>query len=135
MIYSQKFLNLIQLEYPNKYQITKTVRRSTSDPSTFISPKLLKGEYDHAWPFSEGLAAVEVDGKIGFINVDGDIVINPQFESPFKRRKDFLGYFYDIYSTSNLYKPYFRDGVCPVYDKLGNLIWIDKSGKITKEPD
>lgn len=37
-------------------------------------------QFDDARPFSEGLAAVERDGKWGFIDKTGKIVINPQFE-------------------------------------------------------
>ncbi|MGE3850798.1 MAG: WG repeat-containing protein [Planctomycetota bacterium] len=36
--------------------------------------------YEKAWPFQEGRAAVEIDGKIGFIDEDGRMVIKPQFE-------------------------------------------------------
>lgn len=52
--------------------------------------------YTHAWVFSEGLAAVEKDGKIGFINPQGEVVI------------DFL-YEYDK-STLNAFA--FRHGRC-----------------------
>lgn len=133
-IYSHKYLNHILEENPGKYKITKSYRYSGEHPSTFISPKLIKGEYDHAWPFSEGLAAVEINGKIGFINTEGDIVIEPKYKSPFNFVKGFLGDFYKIYSTGKFYNPYFRNGVCPVYDELGNLIWIDKDGKMDDAP-
>ena len=35
--------------------------------------------YTHAWFFSEGLAAVERDGKIGFVDMSGKVVIPLQF--------------------------------------------------------
>jgi len=35
-------------------------------------------DIDH---FSDGLAAVEVDGKWGYINTSGEVVIEPQFSS------------------------------------------------------
>lgn len=37
--------------------------------------------YNFAWHFSEELAAVEIDGYIGFINKYGEIMIEPQFPS------------------------------------------------------
>lgn len=135
LAYSQKYLNHLIERGENKYKITKTCRHSGNHPATFISPQLIKGEYNHAWPFSEGLAAVEINDKIGFINTDGNIVIEPKYQSPFRPQKGFLGSFYQIYSTGKFYNPYFRNGVCPVYDDFGNLIWIDKSGKRTKEPN
>lgn len=35
--------------------------------------------YEHAYPFSEGLAAVKIDGLYGFIGSDGQMVISPRF--------------------------------------------------------
>ena len=37
-------------------------------------------EYDHAWVFSEGLAAVVKDNKVGFINKDNELVIPYKFD-------------------------------------------------------
>lgn len=129
--YSQKYINMLD---PSEYRITKSYRHSGNHPSTFISPKLLNGEYDHAWPFSEGLAAVEIEGRIGFINREGKILIEPKFYSPFKTCNGFLGSFYNIYSSGNHYNPYFRNGKCPVYNESGKLIWINKNGDVTTEP-
>ena len=46
------------------------------------TPKLMEKSYDHAWRFSEGLAAVSVNNKIGFINENGSFVIQPQYPYP-----------------------------------------------------
>lgn len=46
------------------------------------SPTLMENSYDHAWRFSEGLAAVSVNNKIGFINENGTFVIQPQYPYP-----------------------------------------------------
>lgn len=40
---------------------------------------IIKGTYQHAWNFSEGLAAVTIDNKVGFINENGEFVIPCQF--------------------------------------------------------
>jgi hypothetical protein len=37
--------------------------------------KIIPFKYDDAWPFSEGLAAVKVDGKWGFIDKTGKEII------------------------------------------------------------
>ena len=37
-------------------------------------------DYEKAWVFSDGLAAVMKDGKVGFINVDNELVIPFQFD-------------------------------------------------------
>lgn len=39
-----------------------------------------KNNYEKAWVFSEGLAAVMQDDKIGFINTDGEVVIPFQYD-------------------------------------------------------
>lgn len=96
-------------------------------------PEFLPGEYDHAWAFSEGMAAVEVGGKIGFINEAGEMVIEPQFTSSFPTSsRSFISADFNIYKSQigkgrYLEKPYFKDGTCPVY--VGDeLIMIDKTG-------
>lgn len=38
-----------------------------------------KNQYEMAWVFSEGLAAVMKDGKVGFVNMENEIVIPFQF--------------------------------------------------------
>ena len=44
---------------------------------------VINPQFDWAFDFSEGLAAVEIDGKYGFIDKTGKIVINPQFDWAF----------------------------------------------------
>lgn len=95
-------------------------------------PEVMEGEYDHAWPFSEGLAAVEVDGKIGFIDTRGKMVIKPQFSPPFRpftMNESVEGWMLNIYRTREYKTPYFKDGVAPVYDSNNQLIHIDRQGK------
>lgn len=44
--------------------------------------------YNYAWHFSEGLAAVDMNGDIGFINKHGQIIIEPQYPTEDWQRKD-----------------------------------------------
>lgn len=37
---------------------------------------------DEIWPFQDGLAAIQIGRKWGFINRDGKLVVPPQFEEP-----------------------------------------------------
>ena len=44
---------------------------------------VLRAQFAGAHPFSEGLAAVKIDGKWGFINKSGEVVIPPKFGRAF----------------------------------------------------
>lgn len=73
---------------------------------------LTEAVYDHAWIFSEGLAAVAKDGLVGFINEAGETVI------PF--RYDYVpGYDY-----------VFKDGFARIYSREGKAGLIDRQGQI-----
>lgn len=69
-------------------------------------------EFDHAWIFSEGLAAVAKNGKVGFIDQTGKVVIPFRFE----------------------YVPYrdyvFEDGFAYIPDRFGGAEIINKQGEV-----
>ncbi len=72
---------------------------------------LTEAVYDHAWIFSEGLAAVVKDGKVGFINEAGETVIPFQY--------DYVpGYDY-----------VFKDGFARIYSREGKAGLIDRQGR------
>lgn len=81
---------------------------------------VIKEQYDKAWVFSEGLAAVVKDGKIGFINARNEIVIPFQYDYSYRNGMtiDYL----------------FQDGYCTMTDERGACGLIDKSGKWVIEP-
>ncbi|MDE6270554.1 MAG: WG repeat-containing protein [Muribaculaceae bacterium] len=98
------------------------------------APESLPGEYSHAWSFSEGLAAVEVDGKIGFIDESGRMVIEPRFVPRYPTGSKVEQELLDVYvrSRSSRHKPsprmpFFHDGECTVYDGT-EFITIDREG-------
>jgi hypothetical protein len=72
-------------------------------------------DYQKAWVFSDGLAAVMRDGKIGFINKRNEIVIPFQFDYSDKCSMWDFGYV-------------FHNGYCAMTDTDGNLGLIDKNG-------
>ncbi|MBO7221335.1 MAG: WG repeat-containing protein [Alistipes sp.] len=78
--------------------------------------------YCKAWVFSDGLAAVMKDGKIGFINDQNDVVIPFQFDYTDKCRMYDFGYV-------------FHNGYCAMTDADGNLGLIDKIGNWVVEPE
>lgn len=78
-------------------------------------------DYRKAWVFSEGLAAVMKDGKIGFINAQNEVVIPFLFDYTDKCRMWDFGYL-------------FHDGYCIMTNKDGDLGLIDKSGNWVVEP-
>jgi hypothetical protein len=71
--------------------------------------------FQAAIEFSEGLAAVEVNGKWGFIDTSGRMVIQPQFL---------------IQVTS----PGFSEGLAAVYKQDWEVGYIDKTGKWVIQP-
>ena len=78
-------------------------------------------DYEKAWVFSDGLAAVMKDGKVGFINVDNELVIPFQFDYSSNRWGD-AGYL-------------FHDGYCIMTNKDGKFGLIDISGNWVVEPE
>ena len=87
---------------------------------------LLTGEpqiqpiYRHAWPFSEGLAAVDSGGRIGFINASGETCIPFKFFSqhPFRHVADYV----------------FSGGYCSMLDTCGKYGLIDRKGRWVLSP-
>ena len=78
-------------------------------------------EYQKAWIFSEGLAAVVKDGMIGFINRNNEVVIPFKFPLPK----------YDDEDISYV----FHDGYCVMTDINGRVGLIDKKGEWVVEPE
>lgn len=78
-------------------------------------------DYSKAWVFSEGLAAVMKDGKIGFINANNEVVIPFHFDYTDKCRMWEFGYV-------------FHNGYCAMPDADGDLGLIDKNGNWVVEP-
>lgn len=79
----------------------------------------IPAQYRRAWIFSEGLAAVQRNGNIGFINRRGDVVID--FKYPFH--------------GNPLSEFVFEDGHCVVADTSGKCGVIDKTGSWLIRPE
>ena len=71
-------------------------------------------DYEKAWVFSEGLAAVMKDGKVGFIDANNRLVIPFRFDYSSTRWGD-TGYL-------------FHDGYCIMTNKDGKMGLIDTNG-------
>lgn len=78
----------------------------------------INAQYRRAWIFSEGLAAVQRNGFIGFIDHSGDVVID--FNYP--------------YHGNPLSEFVFKHGHCIVADTTGKCGVIDKVGNWVIEP-
>lgn len=98
---------------------------------TSDTPMMISGEYDHAWRFSEGKAAVCVKGKLGFIDKHGKYIIEPLFSyssnpkyglDQYKRQ---LEHFVDFT---------FNEGLSPMIGSNGKYGLIDESGIWRLEP-
>lgn len=78
-------------------------------------------DYHKAWVFSDGLAAVMKDDKIGFINANNEVVIPFQFDYSDECRMHNIGY-------------QFHNGYCIMTNADGDLGLIDKGGNWVIEP-
>lgn len=74
---------------------------------------VIPAEYEYAWAFSEGLAGVVKDGKIGFIDANNQVVIPFIFDSP---------------EPENLRDYVFHGGYCVINDLEGKCGIIDREG-------
>lgn len=80
-----------------------------------------ENNYQKAWVFSEGLAAVMQNNKIGFINANNEIVIPFEFD-----------YSYTLEDRQNGYL--FHNGYCAMTTADGKIGLIDKNGEWAVEP-
>lgn len=94
-------------------------------------PKMIPGAYDHAWQFSSGMAAVANNGKLGFINSDGQYVIDTIFT--YSNAKE---YSTDRYNrqTSHILNYTFNNGRCLMMGENGKGL-IDETGKWIIQPE
>lgn len=85
-------------------------RNVSKDATVEITPQFIEAvhQYDELYPFSEGLAAVKKDGKYGFINTKGELVIPIQF-----------------FGVGG-----FSEGLACVYDDQYKASFIDYTGKV-----
>lgn len=77
-------------------------------------------QYTHAWIFSEDVAAVVANDKVGFINRKGKTVIDFRFP-----------YMKDNRKNINFV---FHDGYCSMYDETGKCGLINKKGEWVLKP-
>lgn len=77
-------------------------------------------QYTHAWIFSEDVAAVVANDKVGFINRKGKTVIDFRFPYMKDNRKNVNFVFHDSY--------------CSLYDETGKCGIINKKGEWALEP-
>lgn len=84
----------------------------------FTGKEVIKPKYEHAWIFSDGLAAVDDEGKIKFIDSSGRVVIDRN--TPYMMgRKDYV----------------FHNGYCVMNDNSGKRVGlVDKTGKWALQP-
>lgn len=86
--------------------------------NSYTGKIVVEAQYRRAWIFSEGLAAVQKNGHIGFINRKGETVI--PFHFP--------------YHGNPLSEFVFKNGHCVVADTTGKCGVIDRGGKWLIKP-
>lgn len=107
-------LNWIAFSHPNDTMTVFSLKGKRGYLNLITGKFQIQPKYRHAWQFSEGLAAVDDQGKIGFIDSKGETRIPFRFFSPhpFKSVADFL----------------FKNGYCTMIDSSGKYGLIDKKG-------
>ena len=84
----------------------------------YTGEPVIKARYQHAWVFSDGLAAVDEKGWIKFIDVTGKVVIDPK--QPFRE---------------GISQYVFHNGYCTMYGKDYQRVGlIDKKGNWALDP-
>ena len=86
--------------------------------NSYTGKIVVDAQYRRAWIFSEGLAAVQKNGQIGFINRKGEVVI------PFRYP----------YHGNPLTEFIFKNGHCVVADTTGKCGIINRKGEWTIQP-
>lgn len=86
--------------------------------NSYTGKIVVEAQYRRAWIFSEGLAAVQKNGHIGFINRKGEVVI------PFRYP----------YHGNPLSEFVFRNGHCIVADTTGKCGIINRQGDWVIQP-
>jgi hypothetical protein len=98
-----------------------------------LNKPLMEG-LDEVTPFHEGLAAVRKGTQWGFIDLDGNLVIDFRSDLVWKEDAD-----PDAYGVNGIAYPRFRDGRCMFQAKGDDEIpvygFIDKEGSIAIEPE
>lgn len=87
--------------------------------NSYTGKIVVEAQYRRAWIFSEGLAAVQKNGHIGFINRKGEVVI------PFRYP----------YHGNPLSEFIFKNGHCIVADTTGKCGIINRKGEWTIQPN
>lgn len=120
-----------QIQYVNDVNVEWTEDSDTDSLSMFCSDGkcgyynsktgeiIIDAQYVNARNFSEGLAAVWQNGKIGFINCQGKIVIDFQYPD----------------EGNPLYSFKFHKNVCAVANEEGKCGLIDKDGNWVIKPE
>lgn len=94
--------------------LEQSARSTTATTGTYVAAP----QFDNAGAFSEGLAAVQVGGKWGFVDKSGKVVIEPQFNP-----------------DQVQYNARFSDGLAAVNFGAGtNWGFIDKTGAVVINP-
>lgn len=108
-------LNWIAFAHPNDTMTVFSLKGKRGYLNLITGKFQIQPKYRHAWQFSEGLAAVDDNGKIGFIDSKGKTCIPFRFFSPhpFKSVADLL----------------FKNGYCTMPGDSGKYGVIDKKGK------
>ena len=84
-----------------------------TDGDYAISPRFASGPDDYVWPFSDGLAQIEANGRFGYIDHSGNFVISPTLLD--------ADSFHDGFARVVLEGPcaYFSKGPCPSFHTPG----------------
>jgi hypothetical protein len=102
----------------------------------------LNFSFEHMKPFAHGLAAVKVDGKYGYVDQQGTLIIKPQYDDAYPFDQGLAGVAQEgkyglIDRTGKLVVPleydhitYFHEDRACAFDQKGRYAIIERSGRL-----
>ncbi|MBO7055054.1 MAG: WG repeat-containing protein [Bacteroidales bacterium] len=129
----------------------KLIPVKSGDKWGYINPKgeyVINPQFDDAYPFTDGVALIEMDGKVGYINEDGSYLLSAQYKNGTPFRDGFAVVVLEgsvptcidkkgnvIFTLDDAKQlSLFREGMAIYYNNDKKCGYVDNTGKIIVTP-